>query len=356
MNRTEVGQIKLELSHLSRTFGKDVKALDNFSISVQRGEFVSLLGPSGCGKTTALRIIAGLERQDSGSVVVDDVDISQMSADKRNMGMVFQQYSLFPNLNALENIAFGLEMRRVDKARRTTKAYELLDLVGLPTHAKRFPHQLSGGQQQRVALARAIAFEPEILLLDEPLSALDAQVRVQVREEIRRIQLQYGITTLFVTHDQEEAMAISDRVAVMREGRLEQIDAPEALYRAPVTSFVASFVGITNRIPGKVINPGAVQIFNQQLSVSQHSKTFGAGSSVDVLIRPENLHILKKATSESISGELIIKSFLGPYTTLGVKIDGMPLIHIHAESKGNELLRVGDEVHFSVHATNVMLA
>jgi putative spermidine/putrescine transport system ATP-binding protein len=238
----------LILRNVSKRFG-NVKALDNFDLEVGVGELVALLGPSGCGKTTALRVVAGLEHQDSGSVIVGDRDISQVPAHKRNMGMVFQAYSLFPNLTVEENVAFGLQMRKVSKHLRLKKAHELLDLVGLDSQSKRYTHQLSGGQQQRVALARALAFEPEILLLDEPLSALDAQVRVNLREEIRRLQLSLGTTTLFVTHDQEEAMAISDRVGVMNSGVLEQIDTPDALYNKPSSSFVASFVGTMNKIP-----------------------------------------------------------------------------------------------------------
>ncbi|NCX51661.1 MAG: ABC transporter ATP-binding protein, partial [Burkholderiaceae bacterium] len=237
----------LELQSLTRSF-RDVKALDKFSLSVNQGELVSLLGPSGCGKTTALRIIAGLDHQDSGTVTIDGKNISEVPTHKRNMGMVFQQYSLFPNLNAEENIVFGLTMRNATKAQKRTRAGDLLDLVGLSGLGGRYPHQLSGGQQQRVALARAIAFEPEILLLDEPLAALDAQVRYQVREEIRRIQKVYGITTIFVTHDQEEAMSISDRVAVMNLGQLEQIDVPQKLYEFPSNPTVARFIGSMNEI------------------------------------------------------------------------------------------------------------
>ena len=218
----------LRLANVTKRFG-NVTALDKFNFEVGVGELVALLGPSGCGKTTALRVVAGLENQDSGQVFVGDKDISSTPAHKRNMGMVFQAYSLFPNLTAEENVAFGLQMRKVNKEMRIKKAQTLLELVGLPTHGKRYTHQLSGGQQQRVALARALAFEPEILLLDEPLSALDAQVRVNLREEIRRLQISLGTTTLFVTHDQEEAMAISDRVGVMNNGVLEQIDTPDVL-------------------------------------------------------------------------------------------------------------------------------
>jgi putative spermidine/putrescine transport system ATP-binding protein len=253
----------LTLSGISKRFG-NVAALDNFNLEVGVGELVALLGPSGCGKTTALRVVAGLEHQDKGTVLVADKNISDVPAHRRNMGMVFQAYSLFPNLTVEENVAFGLQMRKVNKTVRLKKAHELLDLVGLDSQSKRYTHQLSGGQQQRVALARALAFEPEILLLDEPLSALDAQVRVNLREEIRRLQLSLGTTTLFVTHDQEEAMAISDRVGVMNEGVLEQIDTPDALYNKPASSFVAGFVGTMNRIHA-LIADGMVEIFGSKV-------------------------------------------------------------------------------------------
>jgi putative spermidine/putrescine transport system ATP-binding protein len=213
---------------LGRQFG-NVLALDNFALEVPKGELISLLGPSGCGKTTALRIIAGLEKSDAGEVHLNQKNITNVSAHLRNMGMVFQAYSLFPHLNVAENVAFGLKMRKVSKSDRTKRVNEILELVGLDHHHKRFAHQLSGGQQQRVALARALVIETEVLLLDEPLSALDAQVRTNLREEIRRLQIELGTTTLFVTHDQEEAMAISDRVGVMNQGRLEQIDTPDTL-------------------------------------------------------------------------------------------------------------------------------
>lgn len=346
---------KLRLQLISRSFGREVRALDNFSLSVDPGEFVSLLGPSGCGKTTALRIIAGLEKQDSGNVIVDGNEISSLPANKRNMGMVFQQYSLFPNLTAEENISFGLAVRGVSRPKRMSRAKDLLELVGLPTQSKRFPHQLSGGQQQRVALARAIAFEPEILLLDEPLSALDAQVRIQIREEIRRIQIESGITTVFVTHDQEEAMSISDRVAVMNHGHLEQIDRPDVLYRRPESFFVASFVGSSNRIPGIMSGSNHVRILGSEIPVSPHSQHGGKGANVQALIRPEEIHIVKEKTPGSTRAKVALRSFLGPYTTLGLSIPELPLIHVHSESTDNQNLNVGDEVHFVVRAEHVMV-
>ena len=207
---------------MHRWYGS-VHALNGLSIDIAPGEFIALLGPSGCGKTTALRALGGLDEVDQGRILVDGRDITRVPTNRRNMGIVFQAYSLFPNMTARDNVAYGLRLRGVDRAARKKKADEMLDLVGLAAQASRYPHQMSGGQQQRVALARALAIEPSVLLLDEPLSALDAKVRRQLREEIRRIQIMIGITTLFVTHDQEEALAMGDRVGVMSAGRLEQI-------------------------------------------------------------------------------------------------------------------------------------
>ena len=229
---TRTGGTSVVLQDLNRSFGA-TKALDGLSIDMAPGELVALLGPSGCGKTTALRIVAGFETADTGSVLIDGRDVSGMPAAKRDMGMVFQSYSLFPNMSALDNVGFGLRMRKVGAAERRKRAGELLELVGLAPQARQYPHQLSGGQQQRVALARALAIEPRVLLLDEPLSALDAKVRLQLREQIRALQQRLGTTTLFVTHDQEEALSMADRVGVMRQGRLEQIAAPDELYDRP---------------------------------------------------------------------------------------------------------------------------
>src|SRR5690349_18663206 len=249
------GGTSVRLQGLTRAFG-GTRALDGLSIEMAPGELVALLGPSGCGKTTALRIVAGFETADTGSVLIDGKDISSVPAAKRDMGMVFQSYSLFPNMSALDNVAFGLRMRKIATGERRKQAAGLLDMVGLAPQASQYPHQLSGGQQQRVALARALAIQPRVLLLDEPLSALDAKVRLQLREQIRTLQQQLGTTTLFVTHDQEEALSMADRVGVMSKGRLEQIAAPDELYTDPATAFVAEFVGVMNRVPGELQSGG----------------------------------------------------------------------------------------------------
>src|SRR3954453_1036777 len=252
----------LELQDLHRDFGT-VKALNGIDISRGEGEFLSLLGPSGCGKTTALRLVAGFDRPDQGRIVVDGKDVTPVAPNKRDMGMVFQAYSLFPNMTARQNVEFGLRIRGRDKTDRQKRVADLLELVGLSHAVDRYPHQLSGGMQQRVALARALAIEPRVLLLAEPLSALeeppsapDAKVRVQLREEIRRIQLELGITTLYVTHDQEEALAISDHVAVMYGGVIEQMGTPAEMYTSPATPFVAEFIGTMNRLEATVLDAG----------------------------------------------------------------------------------------------------
>src|SRR6187399_1936157 len=280
----------LQLQNLHRDFGT-VKALNGIDISLGEGEFLSLLGPSGCGKTTALRLVAGFDRPDDGRIVVDGKDITGMPPNKRDMGMVFQAYSLFPNMTARQNVEFGLKIRGRDKGDRTKRVDDLLELVGLGHAADRYPHQLSGGMQQRVALARALAIEPRLLLLDEPLSALDAKVRVQLREEIRRIQLELGITTLYVTHDQEEALAISDHVAVMFAGVIEQMGTPAEMYTAPATPFVAEFIGTMNRLTATVADDGAIDYDGLRLPVDA-ARGLPRGERVLCLLRPETVDVV----------------------------------------------------------------
>jgi len=274
--------VEVRLEELRRRYGT-VTALDGLDLTLHPGELVALLGPSGCGKTTALRLLAGLEDLDGGRVLVDGKDLSGLPTNKRDMGMVFQAYSLFPHLTARENVAFGLRLRGVSAAERHRRAGEMLELVGLAAQADRYAHQMSGGQQQRVALARALAIQPTVLLLDEPLSALDAKVRAQLRDEIRRVQLEVGITTLFVTHDQEEALAIADRVGVMHAGRLEQLGAPTEVYHRPATAFVAEFVGLTNRLPAQVGN-GLADVLGVRLPLVDPTAPAGPATA---LVRPE---------------------------------------------------------------------
>ena len=238
-----------------KTFGSTV-ALESLDLEIETGELVCLLGPSGCGKTTALRILAGFERPDAGQVEVGGTDITRTPTEKRGFGMVFQEYSLFPNMTARANIEFGLRVRKIAPSERTSTVDGLLEVTGLTQHASKYPHQLSGGQKQRVALARALATQPRLLLLDEPLSALDAKVRESLRDEIRRVQREFGVTTVFVTHDQHEALAVADRVGVMSNGRLEQLDPPRMLYINPRTPFVADFIGTVNRVGARPVHDG----------------------------------------------------------------------------------------------------
>ena len=304
----------VQLRDLTKFFGP-VCALDGFNLEISQGELVALLGPSGCGKTTALRALAGLQELDRGQIKVGGVDITFQGASKRGMGMVFQAYSLFPHMSALENVAYGLKLKahKTSTQKRKARSRELLELVGLSTHANHYPHQLSGGQQQRVALARALAIEPKVLLLDEPLSALDAKVRTQLREEIRRIQIDLGTTTLFVTHDQEEALGIADRVGVMRNGQLEQIATPSVLYDSPQTSFVAEFVGLTNQIRGQV-SKGSIEILGGVVKTLKGSIITGAGIA---LVRPENIDVVlnKKGKARVFSA-----SFLGASCRLIIRL------------------------------------
>jgi putative spermidine/putrescine transport system ATP-binding protein len=320
------------LEGISRSFG-DVVALDELTVEIEAGELIALLGPSGCGKTTALRILGGFELPDRGRVLLDGQEITGLPPNKRNMGMVFQAYSLFPNMDLRDNVAFGLRMRKVDAGKRKARALELLELVGLTDAAARYPHQLSGGQQQRVALARALAVQPRVLLLDEPLSALDAQVRSQLRTEIRRLQRELGITTLFVTHDQSEALSIADRVGVMQAGRIEQLASPREIYREPATPFVAEFVGSINRLRGRLDAGGEVQVFGQRLQ-ALNPAALSSDRDVDVLLRPEALDAVP---DEQGSAQVEEQTFLGSAVRLRLRVpDGDLLVDVPSHRSGLE--------------------
>jgi putative spermidine/putrescine transport system ATP-binding protein len=282
----------LELTGVQKSFG-DVAAVHDFNLAAEKGEFVSFLGPSGCGKTTTLRMIAGFEKPTAGTITVDGKDITYTSPNQRNVGMVFQSYALFPNMTVAGNIGFGLKVRKRPKAEIDRKVGELLDLIHLAGRGDRYPWQLSGGQQQRVALARALAIEPQVLLLDEPLSALDAKIRIVLRKEIRAIQRQLGITTVYVTHDQEEALSLSDRVVVMSDGRIEQIGTPSEIYNFPSTAFVASFVGTLNLVTAAVIDApsGRISLDGQEVRTSRAIADVPADRRVTLALRPEGIQL-----------------------------------------------------------------
>jgi iron(III) transport system ATP-binding protein len=302
----------LRIERLTKKFGA-FTALDRISLEVYEGEFVCFLGPSGCGKTTLLRAIAGLDIQTSGRVVQAGRDISALPAAKRDFGIVFQSYALFPNLTVRKNVAYGLENARARKADIAKRVQELLDLVGLPTQGEKYPAQLSGGQQQRVALARALATSPGLLLLDEPLSALDAKVRVYLRHEIKQLQRRLGVTTVMVTHDQEEALTMADRIVVMNHGVIEQVGTPLEIYREPASAFVADFIGIMNFVSGTVVAPGLVRLGRVDLACAADGLV--AGTAVTVAIRPEDVVVshAPEGAPNSFPARVELLTFLGSF-------------------------------------------
>jgi putative spermidine/putrescine transport system ATP-binding protein len=349
--------VEVRLENLRRSYGA-VQALDGLDLTLHPGELVALLGPSGCGKTTALRLLAGLEDADSGRVVVDGKDVTRIPTNKRDMGMVFQAYSLFPHMTARQNVAFGLRLRKASDAERSNRAAEMLDLVGLSAQADRYAHQLSGGQQQRVALARALAIQPTVLLLDEPLSALDAKVRAQLRDEIRRVQLEVGTTTLFVTHDQEEALAIADRVGVMRSGRLEQLGSPVDIYNSPATPFVAEFVGLTNRVPATVTD-GIAHLLGARVPLIDRTTANGAATA---LVRPEALQLGDdvpaadlSAADAGVPGAVLATSFLGPITRVTVDVGDAGTVVAQLPTAAALSFRVGSRVRVRLRPDPVLV-
>ena len=339
----------LDFISVRKTFPNTV-ALEGLDLDVHEGELITLLGPSGCGKTTALRIAAGFEFADSGAVLVAGSDITRTPAHKRNMGMVFQSYSLFPNLTVAQNVEFGLRTRKQSGDQRKRRVHEMMELVQLTSMANRYAHQLSGGQQQRVALARALAIQPQVLLLDEPLSALDAKVRTTLRDEIRRIQTEVGITTLFVTHDQEEALAISDRICVMSQGRVEQLGTPTAVYRNPSTAFVARFVGSMNEFDGHVGAGAEVAVMGRHVAVP-NAREHGNGTPVRVLVRPEDLAL----DAGGMPGTVASVTFQGATTLVGVRLDVVDsLVSVAVGQGAADQLSVGDRVGVTVSGVNAV--
>ena len=339
--------VGVELTELTRVYGT-VRALDGLTLHIEPGEFVALLGPSGCGKTTALRILAGLDEATSGTVSVGGRDVTAVPANKRDMGMVFQAYSLFPHLTARQNVEFGLKVRGRGRADRSRRAGEMLDLVGLSAHVDKYAAEMSGGQQQRVALARALAIEPSVLLLDEPLSALDAKVRVQLRDEIRRVQLEVGTTTLFVTHDQEEALAVADRVGVMSQGRLEQLAPPAEVYATPATPFVAEFVGLHNKLPAEV-RDGQARLLGTSVPTLHGSITTGTGTA---LLRPEAVTV-----TADPGGTATVKSvaFLGPISRVYAALADGTVVDAQLTSAAARAFEPGAPVTLGVEPTRVLV-
>ncbi len=304
----------LEIDAITKKFG-DFTALDNVSFSIDEGEFVCFLGPSGCGKTTLLRCIAGLETQTSGRIIQRGRDVSDLPPAQRDFGIVFQSYALFPNLTVEKNIAYGLTTRKMDRAQIRARVSELLDMVGLSGSEGKYPAALSGGQQQRVALARALATSPGLLLLDEPLSALDAKVRIHLRHRIKQLQRDLGVTTIMVTHDQEEALSLADRIVVMNHGLIEQIGTPVEIYRHPASPYIADFVGTMNFITGTLAEEGHLQIGSLSLNIDQRGQGISAGETVTACIRPEDitLHPAGNGGANTMAMTIADIEFLGAY-------------------------------------------
>ena len=326
----------LELTHVQKTFGA-FAAVQDFNLSAHRGEFVSFLGPSGCGKTTTLRMIAGFEYPDAGSIKIDENEITRLPPNRRNVGMVFQAYALFPNMTVASNVGFGMRVKKRPKDAIKKRVAELLDLINMPEKADKYPYQLSGGQQQRVALARALAIEPQVLLLDEPLSALDAKIRVALRKEIRAIQRQLGITTVYVTHDQEEALSLSDRVVVMSQGRIEQIGTPADIYNTPATPFVASFVGTLNLLAAQVVDAsaGRLSIEGQEVRTGRPVTEAQNGGTVTLAIRPEGLELGEGGGENRFRGKVADVSFLGSIVRIRVELGGETMVSFDAFNDPN---------------------
>lgn len=312
----------LELNHITKRFA-NFTAVENFNLEVEKGEFVSFLGPSGCGKTTTLRMIAGFETPTSGKIIINGEDVTFRAPNQRKIGMVFQSYALFPNMTVADNIGFGLKVARKPAAEIKERVKEMLLLIHMEEFADRYPYQISGGQQQRVALARAIAIRPTLLLLDEPLSALDAKIRVELRNEIRAIQQKLGITTIYVTHDQEEALSLSDRVVVMNKARMEQVGAPFEIYNFPQTPFVASFVGTLSILNAEVVNPaqGLLKVDGQEF-YGPGGLEARPGDILRIALRPEIVSLKETAADMNrMNVQVQTITFLGSVVRVQVKLE-----------------------------------
>ena len=343
----------LTIEHLEKSFGAN-RVVKDFNLGIEKGEFVSLLGPSGCGKTTVLRMVAGFETPSTGRIAIGGKDVVDLRPNQRNIGMVFQSYALFPNLTVADNIGFGLKVAGKPRAERTARVQEMLKLIGLPELGDRYPFQLSGGQQQRVALARALAPSPHVLLLDEPLSALDAKVRVSLRNEIRAIQKKLGITTIFVTHDQEEALSMSDRIVVMHGGIAEQVGTPFEVYNRPATKFVANFVGMLNTLSAEVIDAatGRVRIGGTEATLRRPLPE----GKVMLAARPEMISLgLQPGRDTVLDGTITSVDFLGSVIRLRARVDGSDLAFDMFNTTEEPPPAPGTDVRLSLLASDLLL-
>ncbi|MDQ3006130.1 MAG: ABC transporter ATP-binding protein [Chloroflexota bacterium] len=347
----------LTLSNITKQYG-DAVVVDNFNLDMEKGEFVSFLGPSGCGKTTTLRMVAGFEIPTSGKIILGGDDITSKAPNQRNVGMIFQAYALFPNMTVAQNIGFGLRIRKEAESAVTQLVKEMISLINLEKHADKYPYQLSGGQQQRVALARALANRPQVLLLDEPLSALDAKIRVSLRTEIRAIQKALGITAIFVTHDQEEALSISDRVVVMYDGKVEQLGTPSDIYNFPKTTFVANFVGTLNTADAEVVDPakGLISVDGVQFETAKDLKSTKKGDQVRMSIRPERFSFASEEKKDNVLDCIIENiTFLGSIVRIQVLIGNTKFYMDTFNNPFLELLKVGEKAQVTCSRQAVLI-
>jgi iron(III) transport system ATP-binding protein len=348
----------LRIRNVTKRFG-DFVALDDVSIDIHQGEFVCFLGPSGCGKTTLLRAISGLDIQTHGAVEQNGRDISALPPAKRDFGIVFQSYALFQNLTVARNIAYGLENRKQPKAAIRQRVQELLELIGLPDSGNKYPSQLSGGQQQRVALARALAVSPGLLLLDEPLSALDAKVRIYLRDEIKALQRRLGITTIMITHDQEEAISMADRIVVMSNGKIEQVGTPLEIYHQPASLFVAEFIGAMNLLPATLLQHGEIQLGQARLACTVNG--FAPGATVKAAVRPEDVVCTGRTNghANSFQAEVQDLEFMGPFFWLSLGGGELGEHRLRAQlprQQARELdLRPRDSTHLHISSEHIRL-
>jgi iron(III) transport system ATP-binding protein len=341
----------LTLENITKVFSSrgnvgEVVAVQDVNLEIQKGELVTLLGPSGCGKTTTLRMIAGFEFPTGGTIALDGREINSLPPHKRDMSMVFQSYALFPHLTVFENVAYGLNVQKLNKKTIAERVGRVLELVHLEGYGDRAPGQLSGGQQQRVALARALVMEPKVLLMDEPLSNLDAKLREEMRTEIRRIQKELNITSVYVTHDQIEAMTLSDRVVVMNQGLIEQIGSPIEVYRFPNSRFVANFIGRANFMDGTVVDQHGseltVRSLGESITLSKIKREFHEGENVTLIVRPEMIQI--KKTGCLYNGVVHRAVYLGDVIEYVVEVNGVPILGIETDPRVTELFPEGEEV------------
>jgi putative spermidine/putrescine transport system ATP-binding protein len=347
----------LTIRNVHKAFGS-VTVVKDFTLDVTRGEFVSFLGPSGCGKTTMLRIVAGFEEPTSGRIVIGGTDVTNLKPNQRNIGMVFQAYALFPNLTVRQNIAFGLKVAGMSRREADARVDEMMSIIKLPEFGDRYPFQLSGGQQQRVALARALAVSPQVLLLDEPLSALDAKIRVSLRDEIRTIQKKLGITTIFVTHDQEEALSMSDRIVVMNEGRAEQTGTPFETYNRPATSFVANFIGTLNVLKANVVEAqqGSVSIGGKTFKVDRDLAPRRKGDPVSLALRPEAVSLSRMPHHDAnIAGTISDVHFLGSVIRIYAKLGDNTVSLDMFNNPENPPPRSGEKIEISFSTQNLLV-